>query len=158
MGGSIATCVGVFAYSAYAKDRLKYGDIRTQRWIQENLVLNSRNVREGRYWTLLTHTFMHSGLYHLGANMLGLWCFGRPIAMLYGAPAFMTMWVGAGITGAVASVLIQKEETKGRWGTTKVEQNYIGASGSVLGFSAAFAFAFPYAKLIVFPIVSLWRE
>ena len=86
--------------------------------------------------------------------MLGLWCFARPIATLYGAPAFVTMWVGAAVTGAAASLLIQKEEVAGRWGSTKVEQNYIGASGSVLGFSAAFAFAFPYAKLIVFPIVS----
>ena len=77
--------------------------------------------------------------------------------MLYGAPAFVAMWVGAGVTGAVASLLLQKEETKGQRVATKVEQNYIGASGSVLGFSAAFACAFPYAKLIIFPIVSLWR-
>ena len=118
-------------------------------WISDNMVLSSKNVREGRYWTLLSHTFMHANPGHLVFNMLGVWSFGQPMAMLWGVPAFITLWIGAGFTGGLTSLALQKEEN--------VRRRYIGASGSVLGLSVAMACQFPRSKMIIIPIVILTR-
>ena len=67
--------------------------------------------------------------------------------MIYGTPTFVALWVGAGVTGAISSLVLQKERRG-------VDQQFIGASGSVMGLSAAYACAFPFAKMLIFPFVS----
>ena len=101
-------------------------------------------------------------LMHLAVNMVGLWTFGQPIVMLFGVRNFLLLWVGAGTSGGVASLMVEaanksaaRKEPLGKFGKRRAgETNYIGASGSVLGIGAAFAATFPKGKLWVFPIVS----
>lgn len=82
--------------------------------------------------------------------------------MLFGVRGFLALWVGAGITGGVASLMVEKGNnaaaetgTLGRWGRKQEgESRYMGASSSVFGIGAAFAAAFPKGTMMVFPIVS----
>lgn len=69
--------------------------------------------------------------------------------MVWGVPAFLALWVGAGVSGGLAGLVLQKRrELKGH--------AMVGASGSVLGLSAAVACQFPRAKLYIMPFVSLF--
>jgi len=164
VGTLIGTCVSVHLYSQYAGSTAKETrNVTPLTRVHEHLVLNARNVREGRWWTLLTHTFTHFTLPHLAFNMLGLWTFGRPMVMLFGVPHFLALWVGAGITGGALGLMVERGNnsaaaSKGILGKLKrnqeVETSYVGASGSVLGIGAAFAATFPRGTMWVFPIVS----
>lgn len=42
------------------------------KYMNENYVLSSRNMAEGRWWTVITSAFSHYELTHLGINMLVL--------------------------------------------------------------------------------------
>jgi hypothetical protein len=42
------------------------------RYMQDNYTISTRNIAEGRWWTLLTSAFSHHDLTHLGINMLVL--------------------------------------------------------------------------------------
>ena len=66
---------------------------------------------------------------------------------LYGLPGFTALWMGSGMCGALATLMGQKG---GKNRTTSV----VGASGSVLGMSAAVACQFPQSKMYIIPIVS----
>jgi membrane associated rhomboid family serine protease len=164
LGSLIGTCASVYAYTQYAESTAKETrNIGPLKRVHEHLVLSARNVREGRSWTILTHTFTHLTLTHLAFNMLGLWMFGKPVIMLYGVRRFLALWVGAGITGGVTSLMVEKgnnaaagKGTLGQWGRKhEGESRYVGASSSVFGIGAAFAAAFPKGTMMIFPIVSL---
>lgn len=80
--------------------------------------------------------------------------------MLYGVRRFLALWVGAGITGGVTSLMVEKGNNavagKGMTGRKQEgESRYVGASSSVFGIGAAFAAAFPKGTMMIFPIVSL---
>ena len=44
-------------------------------------------IVDGEYYRLIAPMFLHWDLYHLGANMLGLYIFGRDIEIIFGRPA-----------------------------------------------------------------------
>ena len=81
--------------------------------------------------------------------MAGLFSFGRTVVILWGVPAFLALWVGAGVTGGLAGIVIQKRMGRGERGG-----GFLGASGSVLGLSAAVTCQLPRAKMFILPIVS----
>ncbi|KAI9744882.1 MAG: hypothetical protein M1818_001807 [Claussenomyces sp. TS43310] len=114
VGGAIAVCAGVFLYSrqivyGVAKDSLvaRIAKIRSTRLSErdfyQNLVVSRENVREGRWWTLITHTFTHLEWWHLGVNMMSLWSLGRPLVAFFGAPTFVVTWLVTGAGGAAVS-------------------------------------------------------
>ena len=148
VGATVATCVTLFVYKEYASEQLrKFHNTKPWQFIEKNLVGSAQNLEQGRYWTLITYTLTHLDLGHLAFNMLGLWTFGRTVMVLYGLPGFTALWIGSGICGALATMVGQKE---GKGLTTSV----VGASGSVLGMSAAVACQFPKSKMYIIPIVS----
>jgi membrane associated rhomboid family serine protease len=55
-------------------------------------VLSLKNLRQGRYYTLLTSSLTHFDLRHLAMNMMALISVGPPIISLYGAPQFIILW------------------------------------------------------------------
>jgi membrane associated rhomboid family serine protease len=140
----------MYAYMRYTDELAKkYRNFGPTRWLNDNFTCSMRNFREGRYWTLLTHTLMHGSLGHLAFNMFGLYSFGPLVVLRYGVPAYFALWVGAGLTGAVCELYFTKE-------TPGVERFCVGASGSILGIVTANAFAAPKSVMMVFPIVSVF--
>jgi rhomboid protease GluP len=76
----------------------------------------------GEWWRLLAAAFLHGGVLHLAFNMWALWDAGRLTERLYGGVSFLLIYLGAGITGSLASALWHPE------GAVSV-----GASGAVFG-------------------------
>jgi rhomboid protease GluP len=75
----------------------------------------------GEWWRLFTSMFLHFGVIHLALNMAALWDFGRLAERLFGNWTFLAIYLLAGISGAMASLL---------WHPSV---NSAGASGAVFG-------------------------
>jgi membrane associated rhomboid family serine protease len=85
-------------------------------------------VSQGAYWQLITSTFVHFQILHIGMNMVGLWIFGTFLEQELGRWRYLGLYLVSGLVGSVGVYL--------------VAQPYVaafGASGSVFGlFAAAF--------------------
>lgn len=92
-------------------------------------------------WRIFTYQFLHAGFFHLLFNMLWLWWMGRNVEATIGATNFWVIYLGAGIGGALISMIFSSF-----LGTTIT----IGASGSVFGIMVAFAMIFPSAPIMLF--------
>ncbi len=79
---------------------------------------------EGEYWRLLTATFLHSGLMHLGANGISLLILGPDTERIYGTGRFVAIYLLAGVTGSVLSYTFSPNPS-------------VGASGSIFGLFGA---------------------
>jgi rhomboid protease GluP len=80
---------------------------------------------DGQWWRLLTGAFVHFGLVHLALNMWVLWDVGRIAERLFGAAAFLAIYLVAAVVGALASVA---------WNPWV---NSAGASGAIFGLIGA---------------------
>jgi len=96
-----------------------------------------------RPWTFLTYMFVHAGLLHLLANMLGLYVFGTAVESRMGSRHFILYYLFCGVGAAVFALLLASLMAVGP---------FVGASGAVLGVAVAFAMFWPDAELFVFPI------
>ncbi len=96
-----------------------------------------------RPWTFVTYMFVHAGLLHLLANMLMLYVFGTAVESQMGSRNFILYYLYCGVGAAVFSLLL---------GGIMPVGPFVGASGAVLGVAVAFAYFWPDAELIVFPI------
>lgn len=59
----------------------------------------------GRPWTILTHMFVHDGIWHIFGNMLWLWVFGYIMQDLTGNRKIIPVYIYGGLFGALAYVL-----------------------------------------------------
>ncbi|WP_338524763.1 rhomboid family intramembrane serine protease [Pseudomonas batumici] len=75
----------------------------------------------GGWWRLVTSVFVHFGLVHLMLNMLTLYQIGRLAERLYGSGRFLMLYLFAGVTGSIVSLL---------WHPMI---NSAGASGAIFG-------------------------
>ncbi|HMI77991.1 MAG TPA: rhomboid family intramembrane serine protease [Ferruginibacter sp.] len=113
---------------------------------------------------LVTHMFMHGGIFHLLFNMLGLWMFGSTIERVWGPKRFLIFYFICGLGAALAqmgSYMFDFWEIDHATIDTDLYERYqlilrmnctLGASGAVMGVLAAFGYLFPNTQLIVFPI------
>lgn len=76
---------------------------------------------DGQWWRLLTCTFVHVGLIHVGLNMWVLWDIGQLVERLAGNVGFALLYVLSGLLGSLASVY---------WNSQVLSA---GASGAVFG-------------------------
>lgn len=98
-----------------------------------------------RPWTLFTYMFAHStaGLTHVLFNMLGLFFFGPRVEMRIGGPAFIRLYLIAGMTGGLLS-----------WVITPYSP-IVGASGAVFGVQLAFAMFYPRDKIYIWGVLPI---
>ena len=75
----------------------------------------------GQWWRLLSSTFVHIGLLHVGLNMWALWQSGRLAERFFGHGAYLFLYLASGIGASVTSLL---------WRPTGLSA---GASGSIFG-------------------------
>ncbi len=113
-------------------------------WLSSEGVLN-----DGEYWRLLSITMLHASVLHVVGNPWMLFLFGRNVENGIGRSAFVVTYVGAGVVGALFSLLL-------------VGQESLGASGAVLGMlGATVSFGRRYRESIPKPLrdyfgVDMW--
>lgn len=81
-------------------------------------------------WRLLSSTFIHADLSHIGMNMAILWFLGRQLERAYGAGRFVALYLFASLLGDVCSLA---------WHLVGTPGTSVGASGGVLGVVAGLA-------------------
>ena len=94
-----------------------------------------------RPWTIVTYMFLHAGFGHIFWNMLGLYFFGPRVESRMGPQRFITLYLVAGIVGALVSVALAPRNP------------ILGASAAVLGVLMAFARFWPRERLLIWGIV-----
>ena len=123
-----------------------------------------------RPWQLITHMFMHGGVWHIVFNMYALVMFGSIIERTIGAKKFLILYFVCGL-GAVALHLgvqyIQAQTFLAGIanGSVTAAANYaalksiptLGASGAIYGLLITYAMLFPDARLslIFLPFTSM---
>ncbi|MCX7605886.1 MAG: rhomboid family intramembrane serine protease [Bacteroidia bacterium] len=94
-----------------------------------------------KWWQILTYFFTHKSFWHILANMLALWSLGTPVEAVLGKKRFLQLYLFAGIGSGVALAFLDPSPLP-----------VLGASTSVSGILAAFAYFFPRSHLILFPV------
>jgi membrane associated rhomboid family serine protease len=100
------------------------------------------------YVTLLSSTFLHGGLMHLGGNMLFLWIFGDNIEAKFGRVKYFVIYLGWGIGAGLIHML----------GDPLSPIPAVGASGAISGILGAYLVIFPRARVLTFLMLGFfWR-
>ena len=95
-------------------------------------------------WTFVSYMFVHAGLLHLLANMLMLYVFGTAVESRMGSRQLHPL--------LPVSAALAPRSFPCCWPASCRSGAFVGASGAVLGVAVAFAYFWPDAELIVFPI------
>ena len=170
--GFVGLCAAGYSYHLYSLAQFsKNGDRRHVDLIEQNFVNSRENLQHGRWWTLITSSFMHFELWHIGINMLGLVSLGPGAVRLFGSRGFLGLWfisaLGCGAT-AIGWEYFQEQERRKRRQDRMTIPGYqlvkddpttsttfarsIGASGSLLGVITALGCFNPRATVTVFPV------
>jgi membrane associated rhomboid family serine protease len=96
-----------------------------------NLLAFDSNALPGRWFTALTYMFAHAGVWHLLANMYGLFLFGPRVERLMGTRKFTWFYLLCGLGGVVFQMLFIRSGV------------LIGASAAVFGVMTAYAMQWP---------------
>lgn len=149
----------VFGVWWYARDSAtRFGDLRLYRFMMRNFTSGEPNLREGRWWTLLTACFSHQDMPHFAFNMLTFAFTAPALLPIIGAPQMLTLYIGAGLTASLTSLawpyivdpILHGEQKSLRRRRFTMS---LGASGSVYAILAAFAAMRPNALFLLFYVV-----
>ena len=98
--------------------------------------------------TLLTSTFMHGGLLHLGGNLLFLWIFGDNIELKFGKIKFLGIYLAWGVVAGLVHI----------FGDMSSGIPAVGASGAISGVLGAYLVIFPKTRIQTFMMLGFfWR-
>ena len=132
-------------------------------------------------WQIITHMFMHGGLFHIFFNMWALWIFGKTLESVWGSKRFLIYYLVTGLGAAFFHLLVQYIQFSPDIATVKETYSVdrinmallneilqpgnrfyslgrnlviptVGASGAVYGVLLAFGMLFPNTPLFIIPI------
>ncbi len=92
-------------------------------------------------WQLVTYSFMHGGILHLGVNMLALWMFGRDVERVLGSRRFLLYYLACVVSAALMQLVFA-------W-SSAIPYPTVGASGGVFGLLLAFGMFFPRRRILL---------
>ncbi len=81
-------------------------------------------LRRGEYWRLVMPMFLHGGWLHILGNSYCLYILGPILERVYGYGRYLTIYVAAGVGGALLSMLVSRNIS-------------VGASGAIFGIAGA---------------------
>ena len=99
-------------------------------------------------WTIVTNLFVHGGIWHLAANMLTLFFFGRFLSGLIGTRSFLVIYFFGGILGNIFFMLLGSPFAI-----------VVGASGAIFALGGTLAVLTPRLRVFMIPIpvpLPLW--
>ena len=88
--------------------------------------------------TVFTSMFLHSGLLHIGGNMLYLWIFGNNIEDVLGRVRFLLFYFACGLAASAAQIAIDPDSLIPN----------VGASGAIAGVLGAYFILYPNARVL----------
>lgn len=100
-----------------------------------------------RPWTVLSYMLVHGSLWHLLANLLGVWVLAPRLEAAWGGARFLAVYIAGGVAGAIAGVVLVPEAV------------LVGASAGVFALLAGFALRWPDERmhlLGVLPVRMRW--
>jgi membrane associated rhomboid family serine protease len=99
-------------------------------------------------WQLVSSAFLHdpTNLMHIAFNMFALWSFGRLVERAVGSARFTVLYFASVLAAALVQLLVVTATLDHGAAPT------VGASGGVFGVLLAFAFLYPHARMLVFPV------
>ena len=152
----VVTVVAFFAMQFWEKSITEgtfYGHTTT--FLLEHGALYGPSIRQGEWYRLVTHMFLHGDIWHLGNNMLILFCLGNALEHYVGRISYVSLYFLSGILAGLGSVVYNTT------GTVSV-----GASGAVFGVVGAMAWlvlksrgrleGFTGSRMIVFILLSVY--
>ncbi|MCS7153388.1 MAG: rhomboid family intramembrane serine protease [Bacteroidia bacterium] len=92
-------------------------------------------------WQVITYFFTHRSFWHILANMIALWSLGSAVEPVMGSSNFLFMYLFVGIASGVCLAFLDPSPFP-----------VLGASTSVSGVLAAYAYLFPRSQLVIFPL------
>jgi membrane associated rhomboid family serine protease len=98
-----------------------------------------------RPWTIVTNLFIHSGLWHIFANMITLYFFGSFLCRLIGVKRFLLVYFVGGIVGNIFFFLLPPSPLS----------IAIGASGAVFALAGVLVVMMPKLRVLLYFIVPL---
>ena len=114
------------------------------------------NKIAARPWTIVTHMFVHTGLWHIFGNMLWLWVFGYILQDLTGNRKIFPVFLYGALAGALAFILLYNLSPSQR--PMMAVQSAIGASAGIMAIAVAATFIAPGYR--IFPMlgggIPLW--
>lgn len=97
-----------------------------------SLGLSTWSLQSGRWWTLVTSMFMHSGLDHIANNMLTLLFLGTQLEGRLGERRYLTLYLASGVIAGLFFCAVNV--------LTGSSAYAVGASGAIFGLFGAFGF------------------
>jgi membrane associated rhomboid family serine protease len=88
--------------------------------------------------SVVTAMFVHSGLAHLGGNMLFLWIFGDNVEDRLGHGRFIVFYLACGFAAAFAQTALNPESLV----------PMVGASGAIAGVMGAYFVLYPQSRVL----------
>lgn len=116
-----------------------------------------------RPWQIVTHMFMHGGMWHIFFNMWSLWMFGNVLEQAVGSRKFGVFYFASGLGAVALHTFVQFLQLQPLLADGNMSAYYglvntptLGASGAVYGILIGYAMMYPNSVLtLVFPPVSL---
>lgn len=101
-------------------------------------------------WQLITYSFLHGSLLHLGFNMLAIGMFGAPLEHRWGELRYLLTYLISVVVAAMTQIAVSGY-------LMHASGPVIGASGGVFGLLLAFALYFPNRSitLIFLPMLQI---
>jgi membrane associated rhomboid family serine protease len=82
-------------------------------------------VANGDWWRLITSTFLHANILHIGLNMYFLWWVGSAVESVLGRGRFLLVYLVSGLAGSAGALLVDPGVAT------------VGASGAIFGILGA---------------------
>jgi membrane associated rhomboid family serine protease len=98
-----------------------------------------------RPWTFVSYMFVHTGIFHLGVNMLALFVFGPALERRMGGRGFLVYYLYCGVGAAFFCLGLAAL-------FPAPVPPFIGASGAMLGLALAYAMVWPDEEMSLFPL------
>ncbi|KAL8766744.1 MAG: hypothetical protein Q9209_006566 [Squamulea sp. 1 TL-2023] len=169
---TIGLCCSGFAYNYYADDQMQQKrNHRHRNFIDKNLIFTRDNWNAGRWWTIITYSFMHTKALHLAINMVTFSSFAPLSVTLLGLPSTAALWLGGSASAMYLSMA--GDDYKKKQARSAVNSNtmasagwnlpqgvpvnqdntkHIGSSGSLLSILTAVACRIPQHSIYFMPI------
>ena len=127
----------------------------TAQFLLEHGALYGPAIREGEWYRLITHMFLHGDIWHLGNNILLLFCLGNALEHYIGKISYVTIYFLGGILACLGSIVYNTGSTVS-----------VGASGAVFSVVGAMAWlvvrnqgrleGFTGPRMILFLLLSIY--